>query len=427
MKVCQSGRIKMKTNNSFITVMSIFILFLSTTLLSQSDYKIVKDFESKVDGIEQSIRNADSISVLNQVSLQIENLNNDYASHKELLDDALFPESLNSTIESLKNSMELRKKDFAQIETLHNAVANLNTQLDTLDKRNRELESKFALLETQNKESIAKMEKMVSQLRIDLQRRDQIVMNMVDNLMPSTTKEGGELNSIEKQNLMSKAEKENILAHIKRAINDNIRFLEATQLYPVDLSKIKAQYEKFVQIWKNVGPELSTLYAEKGKEPTSLSEINQDFSEWNNKINEEAWSSINSEFAAHQIKLAPFTNGNEFTASVTSYAEDAINNSDKSAKTTNENIYKNFVDSTWNASIKFDWIPYLIDNKVLTKDQSDQMDVKIAAWNKVIFPVGFNWFYVIIAILTVAVVVLIFGIVKSRKAVNNYRVQQQHQ
>ncbi len=415
----------MKNNISFILVM-LFIFCRIQTLQAQSDYKTVQNFNEKVQQIEHSIKNADSVATLDRIEESITYLNNDYASNKELLDKSLYPDNFDGIIEQLKNSAELRKKDFTQIDVLHTEIAKLNTQLDTLNQRNNELAKQFALLESENKENIDRLEKIISQLRIDLQRRDQIVMSMIDNILPSSYKEGGEPNPMEKQKLMSKAEKENLLVHIKKAIDDNIRFLEATTLYPGDLNKIKAQQEKFVQIWKNVGSELAKVYTGKRKDLTNLNEIDQDFALWNLKINNEAWDSMNNEFADHQINFTPFTNGGEFTASVISFIDDAIKNTDKNGKVGSENLYKNFVDNIWNENIGNAWIPFLLENKMLSREQKAMMEAKMASWNNAIHPVGFNWIYIILVVFLVAIIVLLFELRSSRKAVKGYRVQGQN-
>ncbi len=414
----------MKNNISLIFVM-LFLFLGIQTLQAQSDYKIVQDFRENVQKIQQSIKSVDSSGAINQINESIDKLETDFASHRNLLDKSLYPESFDGTIDLLKNTTKAREQVFVQVAELHTIVTKLNTQIDTLNQRNADLEAKLVMLENENKENVERLEKLIAQLRTDLQRRDQIVMNMIDNILPSSFQEGGEMSKIEKQNLLSKTEKEKLLPHIKKAINDNIRFLEATKLYAGDLSKIKAQQEKFVQVWKNVGPQLSKVYAEKGRNVKNVTDIDQDFALWDAKINNEAWESIKSDFAENNINLQPFSNGVEFTASITSYIDDAIKNKDEAGKTKSESLYKDF-NTVWDDKITASWLPFLADNKMITRDQKITMEAKISSWEDVIYPESFNWMYIVAGVLLLAIIVLFFELLSSRKKVKNYNVQGQH-
>ena len=412
----------MKTRIFLGLVMLISFLGMNT-LLAQSDYSIVQNFKGNVQKIQTEIQNADSLAVINQISAEIDNLQNQFSANKELLDQSLYPENFNGTIEHLRSIADLRKDDFSQIDVLNTKMSDMGKQIDVINQRNSELETQISQIENQNKVN----ERMISELRASLMKRDQVVMAMINNMIPSTSGENGELNQLERQKLYSNAEKDNIVSLIKRAVNDNIRFLDATKLYADDLNKIKIQEEKFAHTWNNVGPSLINIYSEHGKSTEKLKDIDQAFSLWNAKINEETWNSINSEFTANHFQLAPFTNGDEFTSSVTSFIDDAIKNVGNTEKADAEHVYKTFVDSTWNKNIKYGWVPFLINNNMINRNQVRSIEAKFADWSNAVYPEGFNWFYIIAAVLFIAVIVLLFVIRSERKTIKHYQVQEQHQ
>jgi hypothetical protein len=412
----------MKTKIFLGLVMLISFLGMNT-LLAQSDYSIVQNFKGNVQKIQTEIQNADSLAVINQISAEIDNLQNQFSANKELLDQSLYPENFNGTIEHLRSIADLRKDDFSQIDVLNTKMSDMGKQIDAINQRNSELETQISQIENQNKVN----ERMISELRASLMKRDQVVMAMINNMIPSTSGENGELNQLERQKLYSNAEKDNIVSLIKRAVNDNIRFLDATKLYADDLNKIKIQEEKFAHTWNNVGPSLINIYSEHGKSTEKLKDIDQAFSLWNAKINEETWNSINSEFTANHFQLAPFSNGDEFTSSVTSFIDDAIKNVGNTEKADAEHVYKTFVDSTWNKNIKYGWVPFLINNNMINRNQVRSIEAKFADWSNAVYPEGFNWFYIIAAVLFIAVIVLLFVIRSERKTIKHYQVQEQHQ
>ncbi|MFO7447822.1 MAG: hypothetical protein R6W90_15770 [Ignavibacteriaceae bacterium] len=383
------------------------IIFLSGSkiLLAQSDYETVQNFKKEVNQIEQSIRDADSLGAIDGINSEIDQLRDDYSANKELLDNSLYPNTFDKTIESLRNAGNLRRKDFAQIDVLETKVSGLEEQVDTLKSRNDELAMQFNQLESQTSARIAGLEKAVAQLRASLQKRDQIVMNMLSDLLPSNYTEGEELSPEEKQEILTETEKNNILFNIKKAVSDNIRFLDATRLYPADLRNVKAQKDNFARIWKNAGPTLVEVYAGRGKSTAEFEEIDEAFASWDAKIHEEVWSSINTEFAENNIRLKQFSSGKEFTSTIVSYIGDEIMNI--SARDNAEAEFNNF-DSTWSNEIEPAWLPFLLDNQMISEAQEDSMEVMIASWEDAVYPEGFNWLYVIIGVLAVAVVVLLF-------------------
>ena len=377
-------------------------------LFAQSDYEIVQNFKERVSNIEQEIRDADSLAALSNVEYNIEKLRSDFTANKELLDKSLYPDNFDKTIQKLRNSYTLRQGDFTQIDVLHTEVTGLKEEIDTLNRRNEELVIQFQELEKQTGERIATLEKTVSRLNALLQKRDQIVMNMIDSLLPPSFRDGEELNAREKQQVFSEAEENNVLYHIKRAVNDNIRFLEATKLHPRDIEDLKNRQENFTQIWKSVGPTMVEIYSEKGKSTNELKEIDEAFTRWHNELNREVWESINDEFAENDINLQSFSSGKEFTSVVTNFIDDEIKNADVKGDAEMEAAYNKFVDSTWNEKIEPDWLPFLIDNNMLAENDKDSIEVMIASWKDAVYPGGFNWLYVIIVVLVIAVLILLF-------------------
>ncbi len=76
-----------------------------------------------------------------------------------------------------------------------------------------------------------------------MRKRDELVMDMIDSLMPADLRNKGVLTNQEKQNIYSESQKKNILENIRLAIQENIRFLQATSLKPDDIKAIKEKQQ----------------------------------------------------------------------------------------------------------------------------------------------------------------------------------------
>ena len=130
----------------------------------------------------------------------------------------------------------------------------------------------------------------------------------------------------DKEQVYSQVERNNLLVSVKKSLRDNSRFLEVTSLKAGDLDKVKQQEQNFVTMWRKVGPKLVDVYANKKDKSAELKEIDNLFTVWANRINKEAWESINEEFSLNNINLQNFNNGKEFVDVVTQYVSDEIKN-----------------------------------------------------------------------------------------------------
>ena len=402
---------------------NLFILFLflgiADLIWAQSDREIVDNFKKEYSAIEQTIKNATSLEELNNVVIKIDSLKTNYAPHKELLDKSLYPDKYDVSIEKLNKAYLLRQGDFATIDVLQTQVGELKQQVDFLNERNNELILKVRSLEAQTQKdakTIKKLQSLVAELQSAIQERDDLVISMVDSLMPPIMREKENLSAEDKNKVSSEEQKNNVLNNVKTTIRDNIRFMKVTSLKPADLKTIRQQQKDFAAVWQKVGVRLVEVYAGNGRKSEELKQIDELFDNWYAAMEKEAWDSINEEFLLHGIELRSFENGQQFTSAVLMFIGDEIKNhgvkSDEEAK----RVYANFADSTWFAVIEPVWMTYLVENKMLKDEEKNQMESKIADWRHELYP-SYWWIYLIIAVVIIAGGVFIFMRGRKPKAI----------
>lgn len=390
----------------FFTVIS---LFLFANSFAQSDYEIVENFKSNIKQIEQSIRNVVTLDELNAVSPKIDALRTNFRANKELLDKSLYPDNFDKSIEKLETAFSIRSKDFIQIDVLQTEVYGLREQVDVLNKRNTELINQLAVLESEskvNKNKIAQLEKTIAELKASLKKRDELIISLIDSLLPSSVI-SGELSADQKDQIFNGSESNSVLYNIKRSIRDNLRFLDVTTLKPDDVAEIKREQQEFSRVWKSVGPKMVDIYAEKKGDANDLKEIDAAFNSWHDALRDEVWNSIREEFSIYNLNLRSFSSGNEFTNSVTAFINDEIKNVGVRDEVQVKRTYTAFADSVWFGTIKPQWVSYLVDNKMMTDAQKDTIETKLSEWKEKVEPEGFNWLYLIIGALVVLVIVLL--------------------
>ena len=398
--------------NKILSIALAFMILpaLAPAIQAQSDYEIVQSFKEKYHQLEEDINNPQSLEELDGIYDRINSFREEYTVHRELLDRSLYPDDFSTSFEKLTNAYNVKKNDFTQIDILQIEVIGLKEQLDTLNRHNEELLNRVEVLEKQSKSDksrLVQLEKAIGELRLSLQKRDEMVMNMIDSLLPQPYRQK-DLTAQEKQEIYSKLGKDNVLYNIKRSLSDNIRFIEITKLYPEDVDEIKEQQEDFANLWKNIGPKMVEIYSDKNLEINYLKEIDEAFTKWNDVLNQNIWDSINSEFSKYNIKLSKFSSGKNFTHVVTSFIDDEIKNAGVKSNDASIVTYKDFVDSAWYGNIKPEWVSPLIDYNMLTEAQKDTIEKKISEWNEKVSPAGMDYLYIIIAVVVIAPILFFF-------------------
>jgi len=274
-----------------------------------------------------------------------------------------------------------------------------------LNKRNTLLMNKIQEFEYSDKKDVDKiteLEEVVKALKKSLRKRDELIISIVDSLLPQPLMEQSQLSLQERNAIYVEAEKNNVLSNVKLALQDNIKFLELTSLESGDLIEIKKQQNQFVKFWQDTGPKIVDIYAGENNKGKEIKEIDSLFSIWDFTLEQEVWKNIREQFTYNNINLIEFTNGEEVTNVISSYIDDAIKNIGVKSSEESNFTYSSFSDSTWFKVISPKWIPYLIDNKMLDVSQNRKIVDKISDWKGRLTPTSFDWVYVLVAILAVA-------------------------
>jgi len=191
--------------NKILSIALVFMILpaLTPAIQAQSDYEIVQSFKEKYRQLEEDIKNPQSLEELDGIYDRINSFREEYTVHRELLDRSLYPDNFNTSFEKLTNAYNVKKNDFTQIDILQVEVTGLREQLDTLNRHNEVLLNRVEILEKQSKSDksrLAQLERTIGELRVSLQKRDEMVMNMIDSLLPQPYRER-ELSPQEKQEI----------------------------------------------------------------------------------------------------------------------------------------------------------------------------------------------------------------------------------
>jgi hypothetical protein len=402
----------MKKIAIYFIVVSTFIIF-SGYSFAQQDYQKVQDFKAKQHQLEDAVKSAQSTDDLNNIQAQISQLRNDYLANKELLDKSLYPDDLNSSIDKLNNAVNTRSGDFTQITTLKERVSQIQVQIDSLNARNSELLSQIEQMKESNSNDVARLQKSIQELRGSLVKRDRIIMSMLAGMLPNSNVDNSNLASTEKQKIYSETKKTNVIANIKKAIDDNIKFLSVTNLTPDDFNSMKKQQAEFEKVWHNVGPTIASAYSDRKENTQSVNSIESDFETWNSSMDQAAWTSIKQKFSDNGITLNNFSTGDEFIQAVDSYIDNEIKNANANGADS-KNLYHVFTDTVW-SGMRLTWIPYLINNKLISNSDNDKVEAKLDSWKNTLYQTNYTWLYIILGVLALVLIVSLAKAFRSKK------------
>lgn len=394
-----------------------FVLILSSFTHAQSDYEKIQSFKTQYKQIEEAIKNAASLEECNLIGENIAAMKTEFLADKSLFNKSLYPENFESSFNKIEKSLEVRKGDFTQIVQLTTEVGTLKTQVTELSEKNQNLIVQIRQLNLKVEKDAAtinSLQKLVAQLKSNIQQRDLLVRDIVDSLLAEFVKAPLTLNEAEKQNIISKVDSRNLFYNVERTINDNIEFMKVTQLTPDDLSEMKQQYNDFNKVWKQIGPKLADVYLSVRDKSTQIANIDNMFLIWDQRINQEMWGQVNKLFREKQIALLPFNSGDQFTNSVSSFVDDEIKNLGVKSSDESENTFFTFTDSVYFPIVQTTWVPILMENNMMTEANKDTIESRIAMWKEKVAPASaFNWVYVIGGFVIVALVIAY--ILKGRK------------
>jgi LPXTG-motif cell wall-anchored protein len=111
-----------------------------------------------------------------------------------------------------------------------------------------------------------------------------------------------------------------------------------------------------------------------------------------------------------------FKNGDQFTTSVEMFIGDELKNFGVKSEEESKRVYTQFADSTWFTSIQPVWMNYLVENKMLTDENKNKMESKIAEWKNALYPSNW-WIYLIIALVVIGGAAFFF--MKRKKTASN--------
>ncbi|MFZ1082621.1 MAG: hypothetical protein WAO19_11945 [Candidatus Kryptoniota bacterium] len=406
-----------------VSALSVICVFVSVFVASsqsgvaqlKSDYAVVKSFESKYNDIKESIKQATTVQECAAVNANIDDLEKEFGADTVLLNNALFPDKYDNWISELRVELRLSQDKLGIIESqvsriteLEEQVRTLSGKIDSIANENNNLIASLNVMSSalaKDTKTLDSLKNIVARLRQGLRDRDAAILAMTDSLFVQYGTNVAGLPEQQKKMLVEKMQRYNVVANIKESAEQNIQFLESTELGSKDILSIVKDQHHFDSYWKGLGPKLSSLYVGRKEKDKEVSSIDSVISEWGIKADSTLWASLNNEFASKQITVEPFHNANEFVSNLSDYFDQQGGDS-KASDAKKADRLNHFLNDVWNPGLGSQELPALVDDGIISKDQQTQLQTKLASWEASVKP-SYTLLYAAIVIVVVLVIVAV--------------------
>jgi hypothetical protein len=382
---------------------------------NQSDYKIVQSYKKDYASLSQMVEQATSVSEIDSVITQINNLSSTYSSHKQLLDNALYPDTYEAQLQKLQQLAHTTESRLTVMQNQSQKLAQLNQQVadysSQLKKLNNTTDSLSTLMQ-KTSSSNARMSRVIREYRESIKKRNDFISSVIDSLfvtynnlkLPSVKSESGAKTQMGTNG--------DALKLIQNIAAENSSFLDAHPTLSTDeYVKMYAVQSEFSNMWNKLGDKLLDIFAP-GKQQEARKNVENALSQWHSKVSNYTWKAIGATFKEQKIDLGQFNDGKSFNSSLTDYLDEAIKRSREHA---DDQEYQKFQDfsNLWNNTVKTKWADNLVKANVMTYDNIANVDQKVSTWGQLAQPKSYAMF-IYLGIAIVIIIILAFMLYRAK-------------
>lgn len=351
----------------------------------QSDFQIKQNFDRDHARLLDELKMVSSVPDAAALVDQVNRMEAQYRDHQLLLDRVLYPETLVQRIRNLRelaNATRMHLERIGQkgdtIVILEQRIAELTDDAERYqalaDSLRRELE---AMRRSRDANAA-----QARRLRQELDQRDAFIIKMIDSTFVAYQNVNLQsLSRAERRDLALEIDAQNVFGFIETVIDNNLAFLDThTQLSTADFLKLYSVQTEFDRMWNNMGRDLAEMYVAEVDRQDRLETIEGKINEWEMLIDDAAWSALASSFDAAGINLSSFSNSLQFYTALNSYLDAAIARVQEEGGSEEElAAYQQFAD-LWYNDVKPSWQEYLVAANLMTYDNFNTVDQKLADW-----------------------------------------------
>ncbi len=395
----------------------LLVVMTVSPLIAQvrSDYETVRAFDRRTKQISVAIDSAKTVQECADIRVSIDQLREEFAPDKALLDRSLYGENFDQRLERISGQLLLAERKIGVIESQITRIVDLETQVRELSARVSQLTSENTKLLSdvdrlaenvrglsasgvESSNMVDSLRKVIGRLQRGLRERDEMIFALVDSLFLQYDKDLAQVSEAEMRGIAIRLDRNNVIAGVVTSIQNNIRFLERAELSGADLASILNEHARFSSQWEGVGPKLASIYVARSRRKSELAAIDTLLATWSAKADEAQWRELNRLFERNGLAVGAFSTGPEFLQSLSGYI-DAVRTTDSSALGP-DSAWAAF-ERVWTTELEPSWLPLLVERGSIRTDEAAALGETVAAWRSDMEPTS-PFVYALIFIVVVS-------------------------
>ncbi|HWR98010.1 MAG TPA: hypothetical protein VN317_06265 [Candidatus Methanoperedens sp.] len=421
----------------------LLLLQFGSAFAQTSDYEVIESFKKRNQALLTSLKAAQNAQQVTALESDIARLQAEYAPHKALLGEGLYPATLEKALTALRDqAQEARERvrkaeesrqdkakiveitrrseedtktiarisqentEFqASIARLSAEVKDLGARIEQLTTENTGLQGQIKTLQAQGKkdrETIAKLKELTEKLNANIRDRDALIVKMMDSMFGEYGK--ADLTDAQKRDLFTNVQGSDYVGKIVSTLDGNVKYSENALFSAQDLKLIREEQLKLSTKWDSIKPFVAKLYPDEQSRVRDIATVDGRVADWKRSINETTWKSIHQAFAGAKVDVGPFQTAAEFHTRLLAYLDEQV-------RTPSREKHRAFR-QVWDSPIKDQWLP-LIPTDELTSQQRGEIDERITRWDEAISAMLRRW--VMLGALGVVLLAAILVLLRRKK------------
>lgn len=398
---------------TFSAVAALLFVTSATVFAQQSDYQIQQDFRAEYNSLSEQIKNAATPEELNEISSEIDAFEEQYSEFSSIINAAIYPETMNDRISSLRNSystnfdnLRALEESDERIRELMNQIDDFRNQLASMDEEVADLKEQIDRANANERQQAA----LIRQYRQNIEQRDEFVSDFLQDLLQRYQN----MDAATQSDIASAAEQmdSNPVDVLKNILSEYTQSTDQDSgLSAPDYVRMRAQHVYFLNVWNSIGESLSNTFSPDNP-VEARQEITDMLSAWQASIDNKLWNALSTEFNQNGIELSPFSSPESFNTSLNSYVDNAMTLSEESGSEENYEVYRNF-SNYWNNTVKGQWGELLINGNILSAENMAAIDIKLNTWGENAAPESNLMFILFLVSLAVIIGLIVLLVTKK--------------
>lgn len=407
-----------------ITILTILFGLFSSAGFAQeveSDYEIQKSFKTQYADYQQRVEEVSSSDSAQALIKSIKKFDQQYSTHSQLLNKALYPDTYSERIEQLKESSVIAMNRLMTIKNQTQKLEKLETQLSSYETDLQNLNQQTDSLRQAMQKSIQsekQLSSMVRKYRQNLEKRDELILAFIDSMVVAYQQMDMEaLQDLEKIDQKSRIESNDALQMIRNISAENLDILQrnADKLNLQDYMRMAQVQQQFEKMWTRLGNKIEEVYDGENAE-TMASQVDQNISKWNELLKTQTFAALKDSLAGNGIEISGFETSDELYSSLNSYLDAQIKQSRENSSKAGYEKFKQF-QHFWN-QVELQWSNNFVDAGVISKKQMASLNQKVDTWAEVAQPKSNNILVYLLGASVLLAVALGVMLIREKKGKN---------